>query len=256
MAKGNEKGGHYQRFSKLGFDDFRKMASDESLSRYEKIGFPDEYRKGKENLIFDDIRRKMPALDLSSKVILDIGPGCSDLAHYLIEHSEANAQQLVLVDSEEMLRLLPESPAVRKVAAYYPNCPELLEDLAGRVDAIICYSVFHYIFEESNTWDFLDLSLALLAPGGRFLIGDIPNISKRKRFFASETGIRHHKAFMQTDEAPIVEFNRIEPDTIDDSVVMALIMRARLAGFDAYVVQQSDDLPMANRREDILIVRP
>jgi hypothetical protein len=38
----------YARFSKLGFDDFRKMAGDSSLSRYEKIGFPDEYRKGKE----------------------------------------------------------------------------------------------------------------------------------------------------------------------------------------------------------------
>ena len=246
----------YQKFSKIGFDDFRKMASDESLSRYEKIGFPDEYRKGKEHLIFEDIRRKLPALDLSSQVVLDIGSGCSDLAHYLIEHSDAKGQQLILVDSEEMLRLLPESPAVRKETAYYPNCPALLKELAGRVDVIICYSVFHYIFEESNIWDFLDRSLALLAPGGRFLIGDIPNVSKRKRFFASESGIRHHKVFMQTDNEPIVAFNRIESNNIDDSVVMAMVMRARLAGFDAYAVPQEDDLPMANRREDVLIVRP
>ena len=246
----------YQKFSKLGFDDFRKMASDESLSRYEKIGFPDEYREGRERSIFDDIRRKIPALDVRSKVILDIGPGCSDLAHYLIDHSDAKGQQLILVDSEEMLRLLPESPAIRKEAAYYPNCPALLEELAGRIDVIICYSVFHYIFEESNTWDFLDRSLALLAPGGRFLIGDIPNVSKRKRFFASETGIHFHKTFMQTDDDPVVTFNRIEPDTIDDSVMMAVVMRARLAGYDAYVVPQADDLPMANRREDILIIRP
>ncbi len=246
----------YKRFSKLGFDDFRKMASDESLSRYEKVGFPDEYRKDRERFIFDDIRRKMPALDARSKVILDIGPGCSDLAHYLIDHSEEKGQQLILVDSEEMLRLLPESPAVRKEVAYYPNCPVLLKELAGSVDVIICYSVFHYIFEESNTWDFLDRSLALLAPGGRFLIGDIPNVSKRKRFFSSESGIRHHKAFMQTDNDPVVTFNQIEPDSIDDSVVMAVVMRARLAGFDAYVVPQAENLPMANRREDILIVRP
>ena len=232
------------------------MASDESLSRYEKIGFPNEYREGKELLIFDDIRGKMPALDLYSKVVLDIGPGCSNLAHYLIEHSDAKGHQLIMVDSEEMLQLLPESPAVRKVAAYYPNCPALLEELISSVDVIICYSVFHYIFEESNIWDFLDRSLALLAPGGRLLIGDIPNVSKRKRFFASETGVRHHKAFMQTDEVPVVAFNRIECDNIDDSVVMALIMRARLAGFDAYVLTQADDLPMANRREDVLIIRP
>jgi hypothetical protein len=247
---------YYQRFSKIGFDEFRQMASDESLSRYEKIGFPDEYRKGVEHLIFADIRRKMPVLDQQSKVILDIGPGCSDLAHYLIKHSEVKRHQLVMVDSAEMLRLLPDSHVVRKVAAYYPICPELIEELKGKVDAIICYSVFHYVFEESNTWDFLDQSLALLAPGGVFLIGDIPNISKRKRFFVSETGVSHHKEFMQTVEGPVISFNQLEPNAIDDSVILALIMRARAAGFHAYVVPQDSELPMANRREDILFVRP
>ena len=43
---------------------------------------------------------------------------------------------------------------------------------------------------------------------------------------------------------------------IDDAVVFALLQRSRLAGFDAYVVPQDSALPMANRREDILIIRP
>jgi hypothetical protein len=47
-----------------------------------------------------------------------------------------------------------------------------------------------------------------------------------------------------------------EPAKIDDAVVLEILQRARDKGFDAYVVPQSDDLPMANRREDILIVRP
>jgi hypothetical protein len=38
--------------------------------------------------------------------------------------------------------------------------------------------------------------------------------------------------------------------------MMALIMRARSAGFDGYVVPQAPNLPMANRREDILILKP
>jgi len=155
-----------------------------------------------------------------------------------------------------MLNLLPDKSVVRKEAVYYPNCPSLLEELQGKVDVIVCYSVFHYIFEESNTWDFLDRSLELLAPGGRFLIGDIPNISKRNRFFASETGIQYHKEFMNTSENPVVKFNQIEPNSIDDAVLQALVMRARYAGFDAYMIPQHESLPMANRREDILIVRP
>jgi len=155
-----------------------------------------------------------------------------------------------------MLELLPDAAGVDKVSAYYPNCPDVISELEGKVDAIICYSVFHYIFKESNTWDFLDRSLSLLAPGGRFLIGDIPNVSKRKRFFASETGIRFHKEFMQTSYPPEVSFNHIEEGAVDDAVIMALLMRARLAGFDSYIVPQPSHLPMANRREDILIIRP
>ena len=61
--------------------------------------------------------------------------------------------------------------------------------------AILSYSVLHYVFVESSIWSFLDTSLDLLAHSGEMLIGDIPNISKRKRFFASPQGIAHHRAF-------------------------------------------------------------
>ena len=59
--------------------------------------------------------------------------------------------------------------------------------------------------------------------------------------------------------APTVAVNPPpRPDTgkIDDAVVFEILERARESGFDAYVAPQPDELPMANRREDILIVRP
>jgi hypothetical protein len=34
------------------------------------------------------------------------------------------------------------------------------------------------------------------------------------------------------------------------------MMRARNQGFEAYLLPQGDGLPMANRREDILITKP
>jgi len=61
---------------------------------------------------------------------------------------------------------------------------------------------------------------------------------------------------MGTDAPPEVAFNRVEHEAIDDAVVLGLLARARAAGCDAYVVPQRDDLPMANRREDILIAKP
>ena len=43
---------------------------------------------------------------------MDIGPGCGRLARLLIEHCYAQNHRLVLVDSPEMLALLPEAPGV------------------------------------------------------------------------------------------------------------------------------------------------
>ncbi|WP_250480638.1 class I SAM-dependent methyltransferase [Caballeronia sp. GAOx1] len=244
------------RFNHIGFEDFRRFAQDESMSNYERIGFPDSYRQGYEAAIHEDICRKLTNLRAADRKVVDIGPGCSDLPKMLISLCGSRSHSLTLIDSQEMLNLLDDAPWVEKVGAMYPRCRDWIAHNAGKVDVILCYSVLHYIFVDVGFFDFLDSSLSLLAPGGQMLIGDIPNVSKRKRFFASATGVRFHKDYMKTDEAPVVEFNTIEPDQIDDAVVMALIQRARSQGYDAYVLPQAPDLPLSNRREDILITRP
>ncbi len=246
-----------EKFQNLTFEGFRELAKDESLSSHEKIGFPDSYRDGKEKAIFNDIKLKIPNLARSRQTVVDIGPGCSALAFSLIEQCRINQNTLVLIDSEEMLAQLPDEDFLIKVPAYYPDkCQSLIEEYTGKADVILTYSVLHYVFDEGNLFKFLDVSLALLAVGGEFLIGDIPNVSKRNRFFNSPTGVKYHREFMKTDDDPQVNFSRLETGQMDDAVLMSLMTRARNFGFDAYIVPQSDDLPMANRREDILIRRP
>ena len=245
-----------KRFANLSFEAFRKMAQDCSLSNYEKIGFPDSYRKGKEKLIFRDIVRKLPALLGKKKVVLDIGPGCSELPAMLIDLCRRNQHTLILVDSEEMLSQLPNKRFVKKLPGFYPYCNGMLKSYRKKVDVILTYSVVHYVFVESNLWDFLDASLELLSDGGQMLIGDIPNVSKRKRFFSSAAGIRFHQGFTGAKEIPQAQFNTVERHNIDDAVVLGLMARARSAGFDAYVLPQEHDLPMANRREDLLVRKP
>ena len=61
---------------------------------------------------------------------------------------------------------------------------------------------------------------------------------------------------MNTQSLPEVRFNTLDRHKIDDSVILSLLNRARSQGFDAYVLPQRPDLPMANRREDVLIRRP
>ena len=243
-------------FANIGFENFRQLATDKTLSKYERIGFPDSYRQGFESAIFSDILQKLTNLESNKRCVIDIGPGCSDLPIMLIDLCRTHNHKLTLIDNKEMLDLLPSEPFIEKVAALYPNCPEFIAQYQGTMDVILCYSVLHYILIDTAFFRFLDISLSLLASGGQMLIGDIPNISKRKRFFASDTGIHFHQAFMKTTELPNVAFNQIEHDQIDDAVVFALLQRARTQGFDAYIIPQNPALPMANRREDILITRP
>ncbi|MEO8629043.1 MAG: SAM-dependent methyltransferase, partial [Betaproteobacteria bacterium] len=232
------------------------LAVEPGLTRHEKVGFPNAYREGREEAIFRDICGKLPLLAARERTVLEIGPGCSRLPLMLIELCARQSHRLLLVDSPEMLAQLPESAHTDKVAGRYPEGAAGLEQHLGTLDAILAYSVIQYPFAEGNLWAFLDRSLALLAPGGALLLGDIPNNSMRKRFFASDAGIRCHQAFTDSDEVPEVHFNRLEPGQIDDSVVIALLSRARAQGYHAFVMPQATDLSMANRREDIVIYRP
>jgi hypothetical protein len=245
------------RFDSLTFAGFRELATAEGLSRHERVGFPDSYREGYEAAIFRDVCAKLTNLSRRGQTVFDIGCGCSDLPLLLADISKKQSHKLVLCDSEEMLAHLPDEPGVDKSTGCFPrDSAELLREFAGRVDAILTYSVLQYVFIESSVFDFVDACLSLLAPGGQLMIGDIPNVSKRKRFFASAAGVRCHQQITGTDEVPAVLFNTPERSKIDDAAVLSIIARVRAAGFDGYVLPQAVDLPMANRREDVLITRP
>lgn len=245
-------------FAELDFEGFRALARDPALSRHEKVGFPDSYREGHEPAIFADILRKLPRLRRPGATVLEIGPGCSALPHLLSAHCAQLGSRLLLLDSPEMLALLPDAPHQEKIPGAYPAALRgRAAELAGRVDAVVAYSVIQYPFAEGNVFDFVDSALALLAEGGgEMLLGDLPNVTMRKRFFASSAGAALHRAHTGRDEAPMVQFNTPEPGRIDDAVVLGLLARARAQGIHAWVLPQDPALPTANRREDLLLRRP
>ena len=90
----------------LNFDGFKERAKDDTLSKWEKIGFPDSYRKGNEREIFTDISNK---LDLKQKgiKILDIGCGCSDLVEYFIDND--NNREIYLY---QFFKIITESKGI------------------------------------------------------------------------------------------------------------------------------------------------
>jgi len=245
------------RFDDLDYEGFRALAknSDPALSKYNRIGFPDSYRAGFEKRIFADILRKLPILNETERTVLDIGPGCSDLATYLIDTCRRNGHTLVLCDSEEMLERLPDEKFIRKISGPFPASAGAIAVESPGFDAILCYSVLHYFHPVSDLGQLPDFLSNHLNSPGDCLIGDIPNISMRKRFFSSEAGRAYHRSFTGRDEEPEHILDEDEDGRIDDEVVLDLLKRFRRSGLDAYVMPQPSDLPMANRREDIVVRR-
>lgn len=238
------------------FEDFKHLAVDPSLSKYEKIGFPDSYRAGKEEAIFNDIISKLQIQNKEGQILLDIGPGCSDLPHMIHKHAAKNGCTLLLVDAQEMLNSLPDNEHTTKYPGRFPDeVTELLVSYQSRIDYIVSYSTLLCVFYDQCIFKFIDAAVLLLKPGGRLLIGDVPNISKRKNFFSSASGKQFHKDFMKTNEDPEVYHAQLEPGQIDDGVIMGILQRYRGFGYNTYLLPQPTDLPFANRREDILIER-
>ena len=240
------------------FEGFKDSALRIGISKFEKIGFPDNYRSGYEQKICEDISKKLKLKTKQNQKILDIGSGCSDLPGLILQISRENNHQLTLLDSAEMHSNLPGEvkAGTTQIDAQFPKCVDFINQKQKSFDSIICYSVIQYAFIEDSIFGFLDSMMALLKPGGRILIGDIPNISMKKRFLGSESGENFNKNFFGHTEKVSVNWNSIEEQKLDDAVVLSLIMRARAAGFHAYLMPQDEELPLSNRREDLLIVKP
>jgi len=247
-----EKDEDLTRFRDLRFADFSKMAGDTSLKPYEKIGFPSFFREGYDFSILQDLLQKLPALHNERSKIIDIGCGCGELSSLLIQHCTSHSQKLFLVDSREVLDQLPSATNIEKIEGRFPDNHEQLDT---DVDVIICYSVFHYVFLEANPFTFIERALSLLKPGGMFLLGDIPNITKRTRFLNTASGVSFHQKLMKTQQKPEISFFEFTPGKMDDGFILGLLTRYRNFGVESYLLPQPSLFPLSNSREDILFVK-
>ena len=237
------------------FDDFKKRATNTSYSKWEKIGFPNSYRENSEVLIFNDIYDKLELNSMGLK-LLDIGCGCAGLVDQLIGYTNKNQGSLYLVDSIEMLNninieLLNHN--IKLIPGCFPKIDFFNSGVAGSFDRILIYSVIHCVFLEHSIFNFIHACINLLKPGGRILIGDIPNISARDRFLESEDG----KIFIANGVSYIDPINTKyeKHERIDDSIVISIISRFRNFGCETYLLSQPKSFPLGNRREDILIIK-
>ncbi len=240
------------RKKELTFEDFQKLAKKKSITLPEKVGFPTSYREGYYDAIMEDIFAKLPFDKEKNKIILDIGCGCDVLTHKMIDICKKQKHILLLNDSQEMLDNLPKDNYPKYIAGKFPLEHTILKKYKGNIDYILCYSVLFYVFANDNIYQFIHEAIDLLKPDGRMLIGDIPNFDKRNRFLNSGKG----KIFLKNQKSikgSTAHDNLYQK--IDDTVIFSLMMRLRKFGCETYLLPQNDNLPMANRREDVLVIK-
>lgn len=243
------------RFKNISFDDYGLRAVDATLSNNEKVGFPDAFRDGHSETIWNDLLQKLPALSRRGTRILDIGCGCGHLPQALIQHALVHDQHLTMIDHPNMLAQLEHVENVRLVGGQFPGILKTHADVAeSKFDVIVCYSVLQVAAAEMNPFLFADSAVELLAAGGQLIFGDIPNFSKLRRFLANDTGRAFHKSYMQTDSDPDVKAFAIDKTRLDDGFILGLLTHLRMGGFEAYVLPQPQSLPLSTRREDVLVI--
>jgi SAM-dependent methyltransferase len=155
-----------------------------------------------------------------------------------------------------------ELPAnVRLLAGRFP---EIRPD--GRFHYILIYSVLQYMAGADEARGFVNESLELLAPGGRLLIGDLPNADSHRRFCSSTEGRRVTEDYAlaksgdrKLNPAAYAAWADIQrdlvmpPSFIDDSFLLALLVDLRRRGYESYLLPQPHALPFSLTREDLLI---
>ena len=155
----------WSRYDNLTFDSYRKLASESGLNCYDRIGSPKEYREGKEEVFFQDILLKLTNLKKNNLKVLDIGPGCTPLTTKIIDFCLGNNHNLFLIDSAEMLSLIPSDKAVTKILGRFPNVIiDQLQRYSEYFDVILCYDVFHIAFVDSNPYYFIDARFKNVSP--------------------------------------------------------------------------------------------
>lgn len=237
--------------SKVSFENFGIRA--ENLDDHTLVAGRCVSQRESEKRILKDILRK---LDIQpGDDCLDVGCGTGNL---MIPLSFV-AGTVTGIDHPaciEKLRLrFADQAQVRLIAGDFLDTP-----IPGPFDKVLVYSVLHYLKNRDAVFDFMDKVVALAAPGGRILLGDIPNEARKARFLQSQQGRLFDAEWRRNQKnatgVPDVELE-LAPDAdlvrFDDELILAMILKLRKDGCNAYVLSQPPDLPFGFTREDILI---
>lgn len=234
--------------SRKTFEGFGALAN-LNLSATRRAGRYEAQAEG-EKKVPPDVLRKLALTP--SDTLFDVGCGPGKITRALAP----KVKSIVAMDHPLTIDRLRKERLPKNISLLAGEFPDVKP--ARQFSKVMAYSVIHYLSSEAEVIRFIDEALSLLKPGGRMLIGDLPNIDRRERFHKSPAGRRFAVTW-----AALVKKGRAPPQIEDpdlpvvtDAFVIRLLGHCRSKGLHAWVMPQHPELPFGRTREDILIERP
>lgn len=239
--------------SSISFENYSHIASLADVSNTEAAGRL-AFQQEAERRILSDVLVKLDIL--ASDTLLEIGCGPGNL---LVPLSNFCAQAVGIDNEGAITRLKNRFAKDTEITCMFGNFLDMNLP-ATPFDKILIYSVLHCMSNRDEVLNFIERALSILKPGGRMLLGDVPNVSKKSRFGNSKSGQETAKnwAEQMKEAGGSHPLEKMESDsqliTFDDALVFDLMAFIRGKGFETFILPQPIDLPFGGSREDILVV--
>lgn len=211
---------------------------------------------------FDDIDRKL-GFQKEDRV-LDLGGGCGQIAKYIA----AKTAEVVLVDGAKNALAI-----ARKNLCHQANVRCQLVDITilplpftdNYFNRVVCYSVVHYLNDFDEFRSLVIELLRVVKPGGKILIGEIPLSDKSKAYFEERRkkpllnfalNVRYYyKKYMTKLFYLLGGVDETQTKGLNYSRKIIYDILNTISGVRFEFLAQDKKLPVANSREDLLIVK-
>ena len=240
--------------SRVSFENYGRMALEKQDSTV--ISGRYEIQRRAERLIVADIARKLKIGP--DDQLLEVGCGAGNL---LIPLSFV-ARFAVGIDHPLVCHYLRLRFSDSRIKLIGMNFLDYEPEPSLVFDKILVYSVLNTLSDEAEALTFLDKAVAMLAPQGRLLLGDIANIDRKQRFLSTDDGQKFDKdwrAKMSTSRQVKRGSTYLKDEMVfrpSDVFVFSLLQRYRKRGYETYLLPQPSSLPFGHTREDVLVVAP
>jgi len=210
-----------------------------------------KWQKGKEKLIFNDIKKKL--IFKKNDKFLDIGCGWGPLTDLLVNFCQKKKVSITLCDIPLIIKILKNKYKNFENIKYISKEFQKTK-INQKYDKILCYSVIQCV---DSPLKFSKKIILLLNKEGKTLIGDIPNINKKYRFLKSSFGIKYEKMSLKNN-IKYKNFSDFKKKTkqnkkLNDDYILNILNFCRKNNRSSNILSQNPKLPFSFTREDILI---